>query len=61
MIKNSSDHLKYSCIFPFFKFIFMNCIFPDNFNISYIRPILKGFKKSNSDFKNLRPISISNT
>ncbi len=39
----------------------MNCIFPDNFNISYIRPILKDFKKSNSDFKNLRPISISNT
>jgi hypothetical protein len=47
--------------FFFFKFVFKNCIFPENFNISFIKPIIKDYKKSNSDLKNLRPISISNT
>ena len=31
------------------------------FNVSFIKPILKDFKKPNSDIKNLRPISISNS
>ena len=63
MLKNTSDSFKktYIFTFPFFKFIFKNCIIPDNFNISFIKPIIKDHKKSNSDIKNLRHISISNS
>ena len=61
MLNNTSDLFKYNYIFPFFKFIFKNCVIPDYFNTSFIRPILKDNKKSNSDLKNLRPFSISNT
>ena len=39
----------------------MNCVYPDNFNTSFIKPIIKVNKKPNSDLTNLRPIAISNT
>ena len=61
MLKHTSEYFKNTYLFLFFKFIFMNCVYPDNFNTSYIKPIIKDHKKPNSDLTNLRPIAISNT
>jgi hypothetical protein len=41
MLKNTPDYFKNSSFFCFYKFIFKNCIFPDNLNISFIKPIIK--------------------
>jgi hypothetical protein len=40
--------------------IHKNNVFPTNFNISIILPLLKDLTKSKSDITNIRPISISN-
>jgi len=42
------------------KIIFEKNIFPENFNLSIMLPIVKDVNKSKSDLNNIRPISISN-
>ncbi len=44
MLMNTSDYFKNSSLFFFYKFIFKNCILPDNLNISFIKPIIKDKK-----------------
>ncbi len=47
-------------IYNLIKIIIHKNVFPTNFNISIIIPLLKDLTKSKSDITNIRPISISN-
>jgi hypothetical protein len=61
MIKNCSPDFIYEIIFSFLENIFANGLVPLNFNSSFIKSILKDFKKPHNSLNNIRPISISNT
>jgi hypothetical protein len=43
-----------------FNCIINTNIFPHDFNVTLIKPILKDNKKEDDDLNNVRPISISN-
>ncbi len=43
-----------------FNLILKTGVFPKNFNLSIIKPIVKNNEKSNQDINNIRPISVSN-
>jgi hypothetical protein len=60
MLKNCSIEFMCEKIFPFFSKLFSDGIFPVNFNCSFIKSILKDYKKATDSLNNIRPISISN-
>jgi hypothetical protein len=60
MIKNCTSEFIFTKIFNLFLHIFADGNFPLNFNSSFIKSILKDFKKPQDSLNNIRPISISN-
>ena len=61
MIHNMNHLFVDTFILFFYQFIFSNGVIPNNFNNTYIVPIIKDKTKPSEDLSNLRPISISNT
>jgi hypothetical protein len=61
MFKNTKSKIFVKLLSKFFSKILNTGIFPDDFNISIIKPLVKDGKKSPNDQSNIRPISISDT
>jgi hypothetical protein len=61
MILYSNESFIKTIIFQFFKYIFKYGYIPDNFNVSYIIPLIEDKNKSSSDAYEAYPLYLQDT